>query len=144
VLRVLGKLPKNFVSRNEFVKLALETGMPKSIALFLTLSLKNQDETKNLGWKFNLRVLKTMLEDFEKKDLMGFLNSEAAHANNCQYHVVQAEKNSRWQGKVLKEVQELYKTHKITLHYLKGAGHWVHTDNPEGILEFMRQANGRV
>ena len=46
-----------------------------------------------------------------------------------QVHFVRAEQsNFRWKGDDAQRIQQL--GHDV--HMLKDAGHWVHTDNPQG------------
>lgn len=57
--------------------------------------------------------------------------------------IVQAENSDRWQGDVLQKLEglcrkgETAEEGKISLHVLPKSGHWVHVDNPKGLLEIM-------
>jgi pimeloyl-ACP methyl ester carboxylesterase len=58
--------------------------------------------------------------------------------------VVHAENSDRWQPHILQKLEALSKKdHQspeegtVSFHVLPNAGHWVHVDNPKGLLEIM-------
>lgn len=57
--------------------------------------------------------------------------------------IVRAENSDRWHPHVLQKLEDLAKKEKrpdegkVLLHVLPKSGHWVHVDNPKGLLEIM-------
>lgn len=57
--------------------------------------------------------------------------------------IVRAENSDRWLSHVLQKLEDLSKKGatgeegKVSLHVLPKSGHWVHVDNPKGLLEIM-------
>ena len=57
--------------------------------------------------------------------------------------VVVAEKSDRWEPDVIHRLENLSKKKrdesegKVSLHILPNSGHWVHVDNPKGLLEIL-------
>lgn len=133
VAEVIKRMPKFFTSRSKFVETAMGEGLAKSVALFLTTSLKSYPE--GLAIRYDMDVIMDMIQKFEETDLTGWI--KRAKPNNCHIHLVQAMKNRRWNAEIMKPVQELEREGKVKLHELN-AGHWVHSENPKGLIEIMR------
>ena len=57
--------------------------------------------------------------------------------------IVRAENSDRWHPHVLQKLEDLSGKGgragegKVSLHVLPKSGHWVHVDNPKGLLEIM-------
>lgn len=57
--------------------------------------------------------------------------------------IVRAEKSDRWDQDAIQRIQkfasrgETDSIGKVSLYVLPNAGHWVHVDNPKGLLEIM-------
>lgn len=57
--------------------------------------------------------------------------------------VVRAEKSDRWDPNVVQQLESVASRQgdrsegRVSLHVLPNAGHWVHVDNPKGLLEIM-------
>lgn len=55
--------------------------------------------------------------------------------------VVRAENSDRWSPEVLQQLESLANKRegsengKVSFHVLPNSGHWVHVDNPTGLLE---------
>ena len=54
-----------------------------------------------------------------------------------------AEKSDRWDQDTTKRLETIAKQRqsvsdgKVSTHVLRNSGHWVHTDNPKGLLEIV-------
>ena len=57
--------------------------------------------------------------------------------------IVRAEKSNRWDPDVIQRLESLAARErggsegKISVHILPNAGHWVHVDNPKGLLDIV-------
>lgn len=57
--------------------------------------------------------------------------------------VVRAENSDRWDPDVVQQLESLASREadgsegKVSLHVLPKSGHWVHVDNPKGLLEIV-------
>lgn len=57
--------------------------------------------------------------------------------------IVRAEKSDRWDPDVIQRLEGLANRQgygsegKVSVHVLPNAGHWVHVDNPKGLLEIV-------
>lgn len=57
--------------------------------------------------------------------------------------IVRAENSDRWNTDVIQQLERLASRRvdeskgKFSVHVLPNAGHWVHVDNPKGLLEIV-------
>jgi len=57
--------------------------------------------------------------------------------------ILRAEKSDRWDQDAIERIQKLASVRgsdtlgKVSFYVLPNAGHWVHVDNPKGLLEIM-------
>lgn len=57
--------------------------------------------------------------------------------------ILRAEKSDRWDQDAIERIQKLASKHgadscgKVSFCVLPNSGHWVHVDNPKGLLEIM-------
>lgn len=78
------------------------------------------------------------LQSYEETDLWDLI---AAPPEGLKLNFVRAERsNFRWEG----SDQDRLETSGARVHLLDNAGHWVHTDNPEGLFQMMHGSFARV
>jgi pimeloyl-ACP methyl ester carboxylesterase len=53
--------------------------------------------------------------------------------------IVRASKSDRWTPDIMARLKEAEskKPENVTYHLLENAGHWLHTDNPSGLIAIM-------
>ena len=55
-------------------------------------------------------------------------------------HVLRAERSNRWSKEAIATLERLdQEQHSFHSHLLMQAGHWVHVDNPDGLLALMTE-----
>ena len=60
-----------------------------------------------------------------------------------EIEIVRAEKSDQWDVDVINRLERLASEEgdgsagKISVHVLPNSGHWVHVDNPKGLLEIV-------
>jgi len=131
VLKTLHTIAQPLDRRNQLITLLTAAGFSTSIAQWMTTNLKRTDE--GLVWRFNLPAVQEMLADYFERDFWHFLNQEN-HTINI--HLVQASKSDRWRDEEMARLKTIRST-SVHLHSLSDAGHWVHVDNPLGLLEML-------
>lgn len=63
--------------------------------------------------------------------------------NGMEIDIVRAEKSDRWDSDIIQQLERLASRRadkikgKVLVHVLPDAGHWVHVDNPKGLLEIV-------
>lgn len=143
VLRVLGTLrahPGPFSARADATAALLAAGLSSGLSNWLVMSLDRiQGAGEKLGWRFDLDAIEALLADYFSTDLWPFLE-EMSQANpnvRPRFELLVAEHSDRWSGSMRARAEHLPKGGATRVHELEAAGHWVHVDNPDGLLRIL-------
>jgi pimeloyl-ACP methyl ester carboxylesterase len=77
---------------------------------------------------------------FRERSYWGLLENPP---KGLEISIVQAEQSDRWHADDVQRLKALSRrggnpdSGKVSLHVLPNSGHWVHVDNPKGLLEIM-------
>jgi pimeloyl-ACP methyl ester carboxylesterase len=167
LIQVLKTLPLPVKSRSSVVEWIQEQGFSEAIARWMTTNLKPSDRLpqhlvnkqlerggtgispcptgassepegvgENLMWSFDLGGISDMYRSYEECDLWDVVRQPP---EGLTLHFVRAEHSSwRWAY----DDQDLITRYGHAVHLLKNAGHWLHTDNPEGLFKIMKVSLG--
>jgi pimeloyl-ACP methyl ester carboxylesterase len=140
LIRNLQAMPTPIPSRQYVVDALERAGFSAAVAKWVATNLRPAGGSAggggNLAWSFDLNGVADMYESYEGKSHWPLLQSPP---KGLHVHFVRAENSSfRWQGDEAERIERL--GHHV--HLLPDAGHWVHTDNPQGLLDIMRLAFG--
>lgn len=129
VLEAIKGLPKRIPSRR-WLSQALPQFSP-ALVDWIGSNLRNvQDSKEELEFMFNIDTVSELFESFRATDSWhAFENSPRA-----DIHVVKAEQSNAWSESC---VERLSKTARSKFWVLPKADHWVHTSNPDGLLELF-------
>ena len=128
VLRALRAVPVP-VPRRDAVAHALKAGgFSEAIAQWMTTNLRPEGE--GYLWRFDLDAIEEMLADYARVDFVPWLR-----ATDAEVHLVRGARRDRWTPPALAELDGL--PPNVHLHVLPDAGHWVHVDNPMGLLDLL-------
>lgn len=60
--------------------------------------------------------------------------------------IVRAAKSDRWTPDIMARLKEAEakKPDNVSFHVLENAGHWLHTDNPNGLIAIMAPILARI
>jgi pimeloyl-ACP methyl ester carboxylesterase len=143
VLRVLEairgiKMP--LVSRDQLYTELDAQGFSKGLQQWLGSNLINDGDGK-YTWNFNFDGVVSMFDSYLETSMEGFL---AKPPHGCSIHLVRALKSNRWDKGSIKRLDELSKASVLDdtsgtshIHELENAGHWLHAENPKGLIEIM-------
>lgn len=93
---------------------------------------------RQLNWTFDLNGISEMYEDYEETSLWPFLQNPSP---GYRVSFVRAEKSSyKWGGQDEERIRAL--GHSVFM--LRNAGHWLHTDNPAGLVDILRPTFGKT
>lgn len=131
VIETLERLSWPVPTRRELVSLLLAHGVSNNIALWMTTNLIG--DGGGLRLSFDPSEMSRMLKDFIHLDGWPLILELGL---KCTIHLVAAERGQR-----VSDIDE-DKLAKITdhrgyFHRLKDSGHFVHADNPQGLLKIM-------
>jgi pimeloyl-ACP methyl ester carboxylesterase len=119
------------VSSRETAKAQLMAdGVPSPIAQWMTTNLKRQHD--GYRWIFNLDAVESMIEDYFELDAWSHLPRLSGRT-----HLVLAANNPIWTQSVRERLDHL--SSNVQAHSLEKAGHWVHVDNPAGLLQMLSE-----
>jgi esterase len=138
VVAAVRAVPLPLTGRQQVVDSLMQSGMSSGLSNWMTTNVVR--EGNNYRWAFDLDGIVTLLGDYFSKDLWPFL---AQGRTRPEFHFVVAEKSDRWNGEMTKKARELSPDTRASVHILPNAGHWVHVDNPEGLLHMLDQGMSR-
>lgn len=135
VLRVLAALrdiPLPLRRREQIVDELLQRGLSRPTALWMTTNLLATPE--GYVYRFDLDGVERLLRSYFEFDGWPVL----AGSGLTRFEVVRAQRSDRWDDASLARFQALDHHGATRLHTLPDAGHWLHADNPDGLLALMR------
>lgn len=130
LLSVLQERP-HFADRNQYFAWMQERGVPRGIAEWMGQNLKADSTGYSLG--LNYDAIEAMMTDFEQTSFMHFLSG---YQRDAPIFFVRAEKNTKWSQALWQDLERLAELGHVKLATLN-AGHWLHVDNPAGLLELF-------
>ncbi len=132
MIQLIRKLPRIFESRKQVTTLLQEAGLQLGVAMWMATNIIKEDG--HYTWRFDINYIETLIKDFFATDLWELVQSPPPNLN---IHFVKAEKANVLKEIACKRLLELnQKNGQIHLHRIQ-AGHWVHVDNPKGLLTFL-------
>lgn len=138
VLETLQSLPSKIPSRKWLVNHVLELGFSKSLAEWIGSNLKKSGDHET--WAFNLEGAIQMFNSYRETSYWSLLEEPP---KATEIAIVRAEKSDRWDPDVIQRLERLpslgrdRSEGKVSVHVLPNSGHWVHVDNPKGLLEIV-------
>lgn len=119
-------------TRQELVKNLVEFGFSQDIAMWMTTNVKDTDSGA-LEWMYTLDGLAPMYSSYEREDLWDVVEKPPI---GLKLDFIEAERSS-WHWHTISERIVQYGGHH---HILNDSGHWVHIDNPDGLLQLMSKS----
>jgi esterase len=137
VLRMLEEMPQPLPSRERFFEIVAEHGLDKGTAEWLAMNVRRADD--GFRFRLDLKVIRALLEDYIENDLWPVLETPGMAK---EVHVVLGGRSTS----VPETDKDRYRAlaasslGAVRVHELPNAGHWVHVDDPEGLLSLLRPA----
>lgn len=138
VLHTLRSLPAPIPSRKWVVDRMVALGFSRSLSEWIGSNLKKEGE--HVTWSFDLQAAIDMFHAYRHTSYWSLLENPP---KGLEIAIVRAENSDRWHPHVLQKLEEVSSRGvqadkgKVSLHLLPKSGHWVHTDNPKGLLEIL-------
>ena len=131
VLSWLNAVPLPVQKRSEVKYFLMEQGASEMISQWMTTNLSRTPE--GFVWRFNLDGIAEMLNDYFIQDLWHVLEFPNSQTST---HLVRALRSDRWDAEAIETLEELGEGQYHTLD----AGHWLHVDNPVGLLKMLSES----
>lgn len=132
VMRAVRAVRTPIAARADVVQQIRAQGLSAGLAQWMTTNLRRRDE--HYEWAFDLDAIEALLRDYFVQDLWPFVEQPK---DAPKIHLVVAERSDRWSAEMRERGQHLSPNSNAALHELPDAGHWVHVDNPNGLLDMM-------
>lgn len=132
IIAILSEMSWPVASRKELVSSLIARGVSNSIALWMTTNLYAVDG--GLSLVFDPAEINAMLHDFIALD--GWPMVESLNPN-LTLHLVAAEHGGRVSSEDERRLAVRTSLGQGYFHRLDNAGHFLHADNPQGLLEIM-------
>lgn len=152
VLEFVRNLPQPIESRKWLAAAVASQGFPDSIAAWLSSNLVqhaagHHGERSGLFWAFESGTAAELLHDYAATDLWHVLDAAAAGVIDVAINFVLAEKSVRWQHpdlaariETFQRIDGLAEGGRLHIHRVADSAHWIHVDNPFGLLRAIEQA----
>lgn len=133
VIQALRSMPGSFSNRQDVVPMLTELGFSRMLARWMTTNLR-RTPVGTWTWRFRIDAVVEMIADYYAADLRHVLTTPVP---DLSVHVVRAARSPRWPPGILDWFDALPAGAPGRIHLLEDSDHWVHVDNPDGLLEIF-------
>ena len=124
-----------FKTKADLVKKLQDHGFSAMVAQWMTTNVSTRADG-SVGFVFDLNIVDPLFEDYCKQDLFPSLT---ANRPSSHVHFLRAGRNHHmWTDAVLSKFEHFVDKETVHLHTMPKAGHFLHAEDPEGVLEIMR------
>lgn len=137
VFKALRELPMPLRRREQIVTELTARGLSMPMAQWMTTNLAPVDERDpdaGYAFRFNLDGAERLIADYFRWDAWPVL---LAPRVGPEIHLVRAERSDRWDPQTLGRLEAIPVGVPTFTHLLEDAGHWLHADNPTGLLALL-------
>jgi esterase len=139
VLAALGELPPAIPTRSAFIAHLIDRAVERSIAQWLAKNLVRDDQ--GLHFAMQLPAIAALLADHDRSDLWRVVEHPPPDIRLC--FVLGGRSRSIPNG-ARERLHALAERGVIDVFVLPEAGHWLHTDDPHGLLDILAERLVRV
>lgn len=139
VIEMLDVAPAWFADRRAFLAHVREAGFSEALARWLSQSLDPLGDDPSDGYEFGLDLdrIRTLLDDYFARDLWPVIDPPRP---GLAAHLVVGARSEVFGPEALEETRRLAARHEgVRLHVIEGAGHWVHVDAPDALMDVLRE-----
>lgn len=120
--------------RSEITEDLLAAGFPRGVSTWMATNLVANDRG-SFDWAFDPSGVRAMLDDYWRRDFYPAL--EAGEPEEGQLHFVWGTRSDRWLPEDLERLKGFASRASIEVLPLEDAGHWLHVDQPQALLELV-------
>ncbi|MCB9830847.1 MAG: alpha/beta hydrolase [Planctomycetes bacterium] len=132
VFRLLDRIDQPFTRRSEAQRLFEGEGFGRGLAGWMATNLI--EVAGGWDWHFRIDVLRELLADYWRRDYLDYLDDPG---RDRRFLLVKAARSDRFDQEELDRSAELVAMGRVDWRELPAAGHWLHIDNPDGLLQIL-------
>jgi pimeloyl-ACP methyl ester carboxylesterase len=129
VIDAIESLPAAFPSISDFVRALQTAGFTRELAQWLAGSLDR--EGSQVRFALDLREIRTLILDYFARDLWPVVEHPPARTH---IHLVIGDRSDAYSGADRDRAMRISASNKCVTVDVLPAGHWVHVDDPDGLL----------
>jgi esterase len=122
-------LPMPAASRKRVRAHFSASGFDRSVAGWMSTNVHQVEG--GVRWRFDLGVVEALMADYAATDVWDVVERPGGRVSP---HIVLAGAGARWSAA---DRRRLLAAGSTTVHLLPDAGHWVHVDDPQGVLRAL-------
>jgi len=132
VIEAIESLPPRFESRSAFIEALVAAGKTRELAQWLAGSLEREDD--HVRFALDLNEIRALILDYGERDLWPVVERPPG---NTRVHLVIGDRSNAYTPADIDRAAQIARSSgRVTVDVLP-AGHWVHIDDPEGLLETL-------
>jgi esterase len=133
VFSALDALGEGLPPREDVVAALIERGISRPTALWLGTNVR-RGEDGGFRWRFSREVVRALIADYAGLDC---LSRMAEGRTELSRTVVRGGRSDRFEPADLEGLDALASRGRLRVAVLPDAGHWLHVDDPDGLLALM-------
>ncbi|CAN7001177.1 unnamed protein product [Brassica oleracea var. botrytis] len=141
LISFLSTLPKVVSSKPEVLNALIKEGFSNEVSQWVVTNLRPTGPScSSFSWTFDLDGISQLYQSYEETNLWNFVENLP---RGVRVNFLKAERSlHRW---ALEDLQRIHAAEELAseegggveMHVLEDAGHWVHTDNPDGLFRIL-------
>ncbi|KAL3139070.1 hypothetical protein ABBQ32_005867 [Trebouxia sp. C0010 RCD-2024] len=139
IIKEIKDIPLPIASRDWLYKYMEDRGYSIGLRLWMGSNLIPDGHGK-LKWGFNIQGADDMYESYRERECWDVVK---APPQGTVLNIVRAANSDRWTKQTMLQLEQAQqsaaKSHpgQLNVHVLPNAGHWLHVDNPRGLMDMM-------
>ena len=131
VVNTLRNVSMPLQKRSDLKNHLLQKGFSRMLSQWMTTNLIFKED--GYYWRFYLNGIEALLQDYFAQDLWFVLEDPSL---SVDAHLLRALQSDRWDEEAISRLENL--PSRSSYHTLD-AGHWVHVDDPDGVLRLLSE-----
>jgi esterase len=137
VIAAVRSVPMPATDRRDVVAWLQQQGLSMSLCQWMTTNLRRDDQDGLLHWKMNLVAIEELLHSFGDTDAWPLIDDR----NDGSVWMVRGGRSDRWRDDERHHIERSVARGLIRDHVIPNAGHWLHTDDPDALLQHLLDHN---
>lgn len=138
VMDKVASVPLPIPGRSELTDQLVALGTSRALARWMTTNIVEVKPKPAAGgafrWSFDLDVLRALLASYAETDTWAALE---APPSGVDARLIRGGRSDRWSADDEARIARIEAARPGSTHILEDAGHWLHSDDPDGLLALL-------